>query len=74
VLTEEELYDLYRRADGLLKDTQDAEDIARLRSSARVAMRRISDVNLHDKNFSLYSAAQSLEAKLIGKALEEAVA
>ncbi len=72
VLAEEELYDLYRRADQLLKDTQDAEDIARLRESARVVMRRMSDVNLHDKNFSLYSAVQSLEAKLIGQALEEA--
>jgi tetratricopeptide (TPR) repeat protein len=72
VLTEEELYELYRRADGFLKDTQDAEDVARLRASARVVMRRMSDVNLHDKNFSLYSAVQSLEAKLIGQALEEA--
>ena len=72
VLAEEELYDLYRRADGLLKDTQDAEDVARLRACARIVMRRLSDINLYDKNFSLYSAVQSLEAKLIRQALEEA--
>jgi tetratricopeptide (TPR) repeat protein len=72
VLTEEELYELYRRADQLLKDTQDAQDIARLRTCSRIVMRRMSGVNLHDKNFSLYSAVQSLEEKLIGQALEEA--
>jgi transcriptional regulator with PAS, ATPase and Fis domain len=37
-----------------------------------VVMCRMSDVKLHDKNFSLYSAVQSLEAKLIRQALEEA--
>jgi tetratricopeptide (TPR) repeat protein len=72
VLAEEELYDLYRRADGLLKDTQDAEDVARLRACARIVMRRLSGVRLLDKNFSLYSAVHSLEAKLIEQALEEA--
>ncbi len=70
-LTEEELYELYRHTDRLLTGTQDAEDIARLRACARVVMRRMSGVNLHDKNFSLYGAVHSLEAKLIGQALEE---
>jgi DNA-binding protein Fis len=72
VLSEEELYELYRRADNLLKETQDAEDIARLRACARIVVRRLSGVRLLDKNFSLYSAVQSLEAKLIRQALEEA--
>jgi tetratricopeptide (TPR) repeat protein len=71
VLSRSELYNLYRRADQLLKDTQDAEDIARLRACARIVMQRLSDMSLHDKNFSLYSAVQSLEAKLIEQALEE---
>jgi transcriptional regulator with GAF, ATPase, and Fis domain len=34
-------------------------------------MRRLSGVRLLDKNFSLYSAVQSLESKLIEEALEE---
>jgi tetratricopeptide (TPR) repeat protein len=71
VLEEAELYDFYRRADSLLKDTQDAEDIARLRACARIVMRRLSGVRLLDKNFSFYSAVQALEAKLIEQALEE---
>ncbi|MET0624816.1 MAG: helix-turn-helix domain-containing protein [Pyrinomonadaceae bacterium] len=71
VLSRTELYNLYRRADRLLKDTQDAEDIARLRACARIVMRRLSDLSLHDKNFSLYGAVHSLEAKLIEQALEE---
>jgi tetratricopeptide (TPR) repeat protein len=71
VLSRAELYNLYRRADELLKDTQDAEDIARLRACARIVMRRLSDISLHDKNFSLYGAVNELEAKLIEQALKE---
>jgi tetratricopeptide (TPR) repeat protein len=70
-LSRTELYNLYRRADELLKGTQDAEDVARLRACARIVMRRLSDMRLHDKNFSLFSAVQELEAKLIEQALEE---
>lgn len=36
-----EAYDLYLRADGLLKRTQDAEGVARLRACARVVLRRL---------------------------------
>jgi tetratricopeptide (TPR) repeat protein len=72
VLSRTELYNLYCRADELLKDTQDAEDITRLRSCAQIVMRRLSEVRLHDKNFSFYSAVQELEAQLIEQALEEA--
>lgn len=72
VLSHGELYNLYRRADELLKDTQDAEEIARLRACARVVMRRLIVGELHDKNFSLYGAVQELEARLIEQALTEA--
>jgi tetratricopeptide (TPR) repeat protein len=70
-LTQKELYQLYRRADELLKDTQDAEDIARLRAAARVVMRRLAGVNLHDKNFTFFNAVQEFEAKIIEQALEQ---
>jgi tetratricopeptide (TPR) repeat protein len=70
--TDEELYDLYRRADRLLKGTQNAEELARLQACARVVMRRLAGTQLGEKNFTLFSAVQELEAKLIGQALDEA--
>jgi tetratricopeptide (TPR) repeat protein len=66
-----ELYRLYLRADKFLKGTQDMEDKERLIECARIVMRRLADVTLHDKNFSLYGAVHELEAKLIEQALEE---
>ena len=71
-LSGSELYDLYRRADELLKGSQDAEVISRLRACARIVMRRLAGVLLRDRNFNLYSAMQEFEAKLIAQALEEA--
>ncbi len=71
LLTQAEVYKAYTRADRLLKDSQDAEDTARLRACARVVMRRLAGVQLHDKNFSLYGAVQELEAQIIEQALEE---
>ncbi|MCA1614664.1 MAG: hypothetical protein LC795_11095 [Acidobacteria bacterium] len=71
LLTQAEVYKAYTRADRLLKDSQDAEDAARLRACARVVMRRLAGVQLHDKNFSFYGAVQELEAKIIEQALEE---
>ena len=71
VLPQSELYGLYRRADEFLRQTQDAEDVRRLRACARVVMRRMADAHLHDKNFSFYSAVQEFEAKIIEQALEE---
>jgi tetratricopeptide (TPR) repeat protein len=68
--SEMELSKTYRRADELLKGTQDAEDIARLRACARLVVRRLSGVQLHDKNFSFYGAVHELEARLIEQALE----
>jgi tetratricopeptide (TPR) repeat protein len=71
-LSETELYSVYRNADDLLKDTQDAEDIKRLRACARIVMRRMAGVPLGGSNFSFFSAVEELEARLIGQALEEA--
>ncbi len=66
-----EVYEAYVRADRLLKDTQDAEDIARLRACARVVMRRLTTVQFGDKNFTLPGAVHEFEANLIERALEE---
>jgi tetratricopeptide (TPR) repeat protein len=66
-----EVHEAYLRADGLLKDTQDAEAVARLRACARVVMRRLAETPIHEKNFSLYGVVHEFEARLIGQALEE---
>jgi tetratricopeptide (TPR) repeat protein len=71
-LSPEELYELYRRADKFLRDAQHAESVTRLRSCARVVMRRMAGVQLGDKNFTIFNAVHEVEAKLIGQALEEA--
>jgi tetratricopeptide (TPR) repeat protein len=69
-LPESEVIKVYQRADELLRDTQDAEDIARLRACARIVIRRLSGMQLHDKNFTFYGAVQEIEARLIEQALE----
>ena len=71
-LTSAEVYDAYLRANRLLKETQDAEDVERLRACSLIVVRRLSDPAIHEKNFSLYGAVQDFEAKLIGQALDEA--
>jgi tetratricopeptide (TPR) repeat protein len=71
-LAEDELYDFYQRADEMLKDAQDSETVARLRVSAGVVMRRMAGIRPDDKNFTLFSAVHELEARLIGKALDDA--
>jgi tetratricopeptide (TPR) repeat protein len=68
----EEIHEAYRRADRLLKDTQDAADVARLRACAQLVMRRLAGLRLHDKDFTFYGAVHELEARLIADALEEA--
>lgn len=68
----EELYELYRRADSLLKDAQHPEPVARLRACARIVMRRLAGIERTDKNFSLFAAVHEFEEKLIEWALEEA--
>lgn len=67
----DELYGAYLKADQFLEETQDPEDAARLRACARVVMRRLAGVRLHDKGFSFYGAVHELEARLIEQALEE---
>ncbi|HEX8150359.1 MAG TPA: helix-turn-helix domain-containing protein [Pyrinomonadaceae bacterium] len=71
-LSPEEVYELYVRADGLLKEAQHPEAFARLRACARVVMRRLAGVQFDDKNFTIFNAVHELEAKLIGRALDEA--
>lgn len=71
VLPRTELYGLYLRAEKLLKGTQDTEDKERLLACAGIIMRRLADVNLHDKNFSFFSAVQEFEEKIIEQALAE---
>jgi tetratricopeptide (TPR) repeat protein len=71
-ISEDEVYDLYRRADRLLKDTQNAEELARLRACARVCMRRLAGTQFGETNFSLFGAVHDLEAKFIARALEAA--
>ncbi len=66
-----EVREAYLKADGLLKDVQDAEAVTRLRACARVALRRLSDTPIHEKNFSLYGSVHELETRLIGQALED---
>lgn len=70
-LSETELCEIYSRADAMLKDTQDAEDIARLRSCARIVIKRLSGMKLRDRNFTLHGAVYELEARFIEEALEE---
>jgi tetratricopeptide (TPR) repeat protein len=71
-LSSEELHKLYLRADKFLKGTQDAEDITRLRACAQIVMRRLAHMDIRDTNFSLFSAVQEFEEKIIGQALDEA--
>lgn len=70
-LSETELYNVYGRADELLKATQDAEEIGRLRASARIVFKRLSVVRLSDAGFSLPEALHAFEARFIEQALKE---
>ncbi|HEX8146590.1 MAG TPA: helix-turn-helix domain-containing protein [Pyrinomonadaceae bacterium] len=69
-LPESELTKLYHRAHGLLKGSQDAEDKERLLACALIVIKRLSGMQIHDKNFSFYGAVLELEARLIEQALE----
>jgi len=69
---QKELYELYMRADRLLKDAQHPETIGRLRACARIVMRRLAGIQRDDKNFSFFAAVQEFEERLIEWALEEA--
>jgi transcriptional regulator with GAF, ATPase, and Fis domain len=69
---EAEVYELYQRADSLLKETRDADSLARLRSCARVVMRRLAGPEVGREGFNMYEAVHDFEARLIEQALEEA--
>jgi tetratricopeptide (TPR) repeat protein len=69
---QKELYELYQRADRLLKDTQHPETLVRLRACARIVMRRLAGIQRDDKNFTFFNAVHEFEEKLIEWALEEA--
>jgi DNA-binding NtrC family response regulator len=69
-LPESELVKIYRRAHGLLKSSQDAEDKERLLACAQIVIKRLSGIQIHDRNFSFYGAVHELEARLIEQALE----
>lgn len=71
-LSEVELYAAYCRADDFLKDTQDSEDIRRLRACARIGARRLLGPQIEDQDFSLHEALRMYEARFIEMALERA--
>lgn len=70
-LSEGEAFKVYCRADDLLRQTQDAELIARLRAAARAVARRLAVVTM-GADFSLPEAVRGYEAKFIRRALEDA--
>jgi tetratricopeptide (TPR) repeat protein len=52
-LSEIDIFETYRRANNFLKDTQDKEDITRLRSCSLIMGRRLLGAQLSDSDFSL---------------------
>ena len=71
-LAPDELYELYARADRLLRDAQHAESVARLRECARLVMRRMAGAQVGDRDFSFFDAVHETEARLIERALDAA--
>jgi tetratricopeptide (TPR) repeat protein/DNA-binding protein Fis len=69
-LPQPELLAVFHRACGFLKNTQDTEDKERLLGCAQIVIKRLSEMQIHDKNFTFYGAVEELEARLIEQALE----
>lgn len=69
-LSENEVYNVYCRADELLNRTQNEEDLARLRACVRVVARRLISVKM-EAGFSLAEAVRNFEARFIERALKE---
>jgi tetratricopeptide (TPR) repeat protein len=69
-LPQPDLTSVFHRAVRFLKNTQDTEDKDRLIASAQIVIKRLSGMQLHDKNFTFYGAVEELEARLIEQALE----
>jgi len=70
-LSADEVYEAYIKAERLLKDSQEAEDAARLKACARIVMKRLTTVEFGNKNFTFHGAVHEFEANLIQRALEE---
>ena len=68
-LSDYDLYHTYRRADEHLRDTQDAEDISRLRACARVVTRQLAGAELGERGFSLRKSVLAYEARFVEQAL-----
>jgi tetratricopeptide (TPR) repeat protein len=69
-LPESEVSKIYQQAYQYLKGSQDMEDKNRLLAGGQIVIKRLTGMQLHDKNFSFYGAVQELEARLIEQALE----
>jgi tetratricopeptide (TPR) repeat protein len=69
-LPQSEVRAIFGRASHFLKGSQDVEDKERLLACAEVVIKRLSGMQLHDRNFTFYGAVHELEAKLIEQALE----
>jgi tetratricopeptide (TPR) repeat protein len=69
-LSQEDLTTIYGRAGNLLKGSQDVEDKERLLACAQIVIKRLSGMQIHDRNFTFYGAVHELEEKLIKQALE----
>lgn len=70
LLSQSEAFSVYSRADDLLKHTQDAELVARLRAAARAVAHRLA-VHSMGADFSLTEAVNDYEAQFIRRALED---
>lgn len=69
-LSDAELFRLYQRADQFLSTTQDAEDIARIRSCALIVIRKLYGSEL-DEYFTLPEVVLEYEARFVELALME---
>ncbi len=69
-MPQEYLIAVFSRASNLLKGSQDIEDKERLLACAQIVIKRLSGMQIHDRNFTFYGAVHELEEKLIKQALE----
>lgn len=69
-MPQEDLIEVFGRASNLLKDSQDVEDKDRLLACAQIVIKRLSGMQIHERNFTFYGAVNELEEKLIKQALE----
>ena len=70
LLERTELTTIFGRARDFLHGSQDAEDKERLLACSQVVIKRLSGMQIQDRNFSFYGAVHELEERLIEEALE----